>query len=231
MADDSTGTRGPAADWLVQGNAHMDRRAYSRACRAYETAARLANAAGDRYTLAVALGNLSTASLKQGRLDEARRHAETALPIAQALDPTIARTWVSIAKLEHRLAELSHFEGKLDEAHRHIDQALGIRLQLTQQFGVEMLPDTAASTTLLACIHEARGDLDQAHAYFERAVKARYTLAALHPEIHSIELAATLLQLATVCTRLGRDDESRRHTDEAHAIRQRAAEGFAATVH
>lgn len=231
MSDDSTGTSGPASDWLKQGNTHMERRQFSKARRAYETAVRLAGVAGDRYTLALSLGNLGTAFCGEGRHGEARRHFEAALPIAQEQDQTITRTWVAIAMIRHRLAEISHIEGKLEEAHRHIDQALAIRLQLMQQFGVEMLPDSVASTALLACIHEARGNLDDAHAYFERAANGRRTLVTLHPEIYSVELAATLLKLAGVCMKLRRDEEARRHNDEAQAIQQRVAQGFAATVH
>lgn len=231
MSDDSTGAAGPAADWLRQGNTHMERRLYAKARRAYQTAARLAGAAGDRYTLTLSLGNLGAACVNDGRLDEARGHFEAALPIAQELDQMASRTWVAIAMIRHRLAEISHIEGKLDEAHRHIDQALAIRLQLMQQFGVEMLPYSVASMALLACIHETRGKLDEAHTYFERAVTGRRTLAALHPEIHSIELAATLHKLAGVCAALGRSEEAQRHADEARAVEQRMSEGFTATVH
>lgn len=231
MNNDSTAACGPADDWLRQGNTHMERRLYARARRSYETAARLARTAGDRDTLTLALVNLGTACLKEGRLVEARRHFETALPLAQELDQTLTRTWIAIAVIRHGLADISHVEGRLEEAQRHIDQAVAIRLQLMQQLGVEMLPFTVASTALLACIHEARGRLEDAHDYFDRAVSGRRTLAALHPEIHGMELAATLLKLAGVCTKLGRHEEARRHAGEARAVEQRVSQGFTTTTH
>lgn len=231
MKDDSTGTSGPAADWLMVGNGHMEHRRYSRARRAYNTATRLAGAAGDQYTLTLALTNLGTACLREGLLDDARRHFEAALPVAQALDQMAARTWVAIATIRHCLAEINHREGKLDEAHQHIDHALAIRLQLTQELGIRMLSDVTASTAMLASIHESRGRLDDAHDYFDRAAKGRRMLVALHPEIHSGELAATLLKLAGVCAKLGRDEDARRYTNEAQAVAQKASEGFTATVH
>ena len=100
-----------------------------------------------------------------------------------------------------------------------------------QQFGIEMLSDVAASTAMLGCIHESQGRLDKAHAYFERAAKGRRMLVAVHPEIHSVELSATLLKLAGVCAKLGRNEDARRYTDEAQAFQQRVSEGFTATVH
>jgi tetratricopeptide (TPR) repeat protein len=232
MKDDTKGTPGCAADWLDQGNAHMERGRLSRARRAYQTASRLAGTAGDGYLCALALINLASACSQEGLMEEARRHLETALPVAQNLDKTATRSWVVVATIQHRLAEISHLEGKLDEAHRQIDQALAIRLQLLQQFGIERLSDVAASTAMLACINESQGRLDDAHDYFDRAARSRRMLVALHPELHSIELVATLHKLAGVCAKLGKDEDARRYTDEAQALQQKASQGHAApTVH
>ena len=72
---------------------------------------------------------------------------------------------------------------------------------------------------LRAYVDEAEGRLDSAATHFEGAVRGRRTLCQVAPREHGPALAATLDKLAAVCERLGREDDARRHRQEAATLR------------
>ena len=213
------GLDSPAMAWLNQGNVHHGHKRHSRARRAFEAAARIASVAGDRHMQALALCNLGVACHALGQGDSAKRHYEEALALQRELVKTDAGAWYAMAATQRNLADMSFHRGDLSDAHKRIDEALTIFLQYLQQDGLRVLPEVVQAMALRAYVDEAEGRLDSAVTHFEGAVRGRRTLCQVAPVEHRPALAATLDKLAAVCERLGREDDARRHREEAATLR------------
>ncbi|GAA3021275.1 AfsR/SARP family transcriptional regulator [Actinokineospora globicatena] len=150
------------------------------AIRQYERAHDLFVSIGHVYGQAVCQHNIATLALKSGRLGDADRHFRRSLTLFERDE---GKPW-AIAKVHHRLGDLSVQLGNLDEAGVQYHLALGLAKQIGDTGGA------ATTVTALARLHLG---IEQ----FATAVEYGTKALPMHEQVRNrAGTAATLLVLA-----------------------------------
>lgn len=173
------------------GNLHRQQGDLAGALADYEASARLFRAEGDWPGVADSLRSLSVLAQAMRDSREARRYAEEALELAEALaDPA------RIAECQRELGAVLAWRGEIPEA-----EALYLR-------ALDSLPQ--GDDRLRGSILHRLGVLDLTRGRIERAVERLQQAAELRQRVNDRDgLALTRLKLGVALTEAGRLDEAR----------------------
>ena len=171
---------GFGALFLRMGHYHYAKKLHEKSLKSY-------SALLDRNhpTLLYARFNLSTALMKEGRIDKALAEHEEILDIRK---DTIGHVHKDLASSLHVIGVCMIHKGEYLEARSHIERSLNIRKKL---LGMEH-PDVAESLQSLGMLCSQQGKLVEAMVYYERALNnRRVSLGSQHPLV-----AETLCSMA-----------------------------------
>lgn len=192
-----------AAAWLCLGRARYERGDFQSALEALNAAAR--QPVGG--PLAVQLGNWFGVTLRRlGRNDEAWRHQQNALALAQVIGDQ-----AGLATALHNTAGMRYDRGDVAGALRDYGSSVAIN------------PDAAersASLNNTGLILQAQGDLNGAREALQAAIALNRAGGHFH------HLGKHLMNLGNLERELGHYDEARRLLDEGRALVEKAGDVF-----
>ncbi len=158
---------------------------------------------------AVALQSMAVIELERGDYDEAEEHAGEALRI---FDNIFGTEHPHVAACLGILVGVHAHTGKLAEGRKISERALSI---LEQNLDA-MRPGLITAVENLALLHQQIGDIEGAAMLYERAIQdAERAYGLDHPD-----LVGPLERYAVLLDSIGRNDEARKLTVQASAIRE-----------
>ncbi len=172
------------------------------AVAAFELSTKLLEAA--RYTLSDVEQEIGWVLCRQGKLGEARSHAEKALTLA--LEQANPR---AVAGAYNLLTPVHYWAGRLNDAVESAREALAIREQIGDIWGA------AGTQTNLAGIYHRLGRWEQAESLLRQAVFVRQEIG----DHQGVVLSSNILGLLLI--ELGRYDEAMDWLEQAFATLQR----------
>ena len=146
-----------AAALTVVGRATVAAGRLDQAAPLFERALALARLANDATREASVLSRLANAERQQGRMDEARRHAEQALALRAALGQADGNPLYELGIVQRQT-------GAMQEARATYERALAIYRELGNGNG------EAKVLNSLAILHAEQGRFDEARVHFESAL-------------------------------------------------------------
>ncbi|HEX6034440.1 MAG TPA: tetratricopeptide repeat protein, partial [Anaerolineales bacterium] len=145
---------------LTIGGAHLWLTDHATATVRFEECIVLARTVRDRGLESKALARLGRIGLEQGKFDQAEKHLQGGLAIAQELNDIDVMAYI-LAQLGY----ICHYQGRYDDAQRYGEQSY----ELAKQVGDAIAQ--AFSLNMLAMISVNNQQFEQAHAYYLQAIE------------------------------------------------------------
>jgi len=152
------------------------------------------------------LGNVA---MREGKLDEARDHYQTALQVWAVSDGEHAPSRVPVLT---NLGNVADMQGRFEEARAYYEQALAVAEKV---FGPEHV-DVAFVLVNLGILYEHAGDVEQAQRRYEQALALRERARGTeHPSVVNPVLGLSRLALVR-----GDGEAARTHAERALKVRR-----------